>query len=194
MTLSITVGCDRLADRRSGGDGRSRRFNRMPTGSAALWSLGRHATLASWTPAIPFQYRAPNPLTLHGSANGRATRAVRAVVAAVRVPCLLRLDAGHRPGCPPALSVLGAGLCPRCATGPWAALFSLGRKMTCGSPGSAPTPWAGCGLLGCGWTPGPTSCGVAPNFLSLLGPCCLPTPLKAWAKQQWPKRSQSAGR
>ena len=125
MTLSITVGCDRLADRRSGGDGRSRRFNRMPTGSAALWSLGRHATLASWTPAIPFQYRAPNPLTLHGSANGRATRAVRAVVAAVRVPCLLRLDAGHRPGCPPAFSVLRAGRCPRCITGPWADLSTF---------------------------------------------------------------------
>ena len=123
-----------------------------PRGTAALRSLGRHATLAGWTPAIPFQYRAPNPLPLHGSDNGRATRAVLAVVAAVRVPCLLRLDAGHRPGCPPAFSVLGAGLCPRCATGPWAALFSLGRKMTCGSPGSTSTQWAGCALLGGGWT------------------------------------------
>ena len=81
--------------------------------------------MAGWTPAIPFSYRAPIPLPLHGSANGRATRAVLAVVAAVRVPLWLRLNAGHRPGCPPAFSELGAGLCPRCSTGAWALLFPL---------------------------------------------------------------------
>ena len=171
MTRSITVGCDRLADRRTRPDGRSRRFHRKPTGSAALWSLGGHATLPGWTPVIPSQYRALIPLAPHGGSSGRATRAVLALVAAVRVPLRLRLDAGHRPGCPPAFSGLGAGRCPRCAIGVWALLFPLRAGICLRLPRSAPTPWAGCGLLGCGWTPGPTSCGVAPNFLSLLGPC-----------------------
>lgn len=96
-----------------------------PTGPAALWSLGGHATLPGWTPVIPFQYRAPIPLAPHGGSSGRATRAVLALVAAVRVPLRLRLDAGHRPGCPPAFSVLGAGRCPRCITGPWADLSTF---------------------------------------------------------------------
>ena len=119
-----------------------------PKGSAALRSLGRHATLAGWTPAIPFQYRAPNPLTLHGSDNGRATRAVLAVVAAVRAPCLLLLDAGHRTGCPPAFSVLAAGLCPRCITGPWADLSPFRASNDLRLPRQRTDPVGGVRLAG----------------------------------------------
>lgn len=41
-------------------------FHREPTGSAAHWSLGRHATLEGWTPAIP-SHTAP-PSHLHRTA------------------------------------------------------------------------------------------------------------------------------
>lgn len=51
---------DRLADRLWRQDGRSRRFHRKPTGSAALWSLGRHAAFSGWTPSSPLN-TAPHP-------------------------------------------------------------------------------------------------------------------------------------
>lgn len=85
----------------------------------------------------------PIPLTPHGAVNGRATRAVLALGVAVRAPLRLRLDAGHLPGCPPAFSELGAGLCPRSATGAWALLspFRAGLRLRLPLQRADPVGW-----------------------------------------------------
>lgn len=123
-SLPRTVGCDRRAARRPEGDGRSRRFNRPEWGAAARWSLGRHAAFRAGRPH-PLKDRAPHPLTPHGGANGRATRAALAFGSAVRAPGRLLLNVGRHAGCPPAFSGWGGAAGPHCVTGPWADLSPL---------------------------------------------------------------------
>lgn len=52
---------------------------------------------------------------------------------------------------------------PPRTTDPWAVLFPLGWKLLCGSPGSAPTVWARCGLLGAAVRLAPRSTVRPPN-------------------------------
>lgn len=161
----LTVTRDRLADRRPERDGRSRRFHRREgrhDGSSVARAT-RH--LAGWTPAsTPTPRPLPAELAV-GESNGRAPRVWRADGGAWRhttgsgwtpVP-----TQGARP-----LSAARGGDALRCsppASPALGGLISLGRNLPWGAPCPAPTWWARCGLGGCGWTPGPTSCGVAPG-------------------------------
>lgn len=125
---------NRLADRRQRRDGRSRRFHRKLTGSAALWSLGRHATSSGWTPAIPSQYRALVPLTPHGGVNGRATRAVLAVVAAVRGPCGSDWTSDTARVARPPSADFGRDCVPAAQPERSRSYSRLGREFACGPP------------------------------------------------------------
>lgn len=82
-----TVSGDRLMDRPKSGAGLllGRLGGTQPLGLDAL---------------DPAEHRAPNPPTLHGSANGRATRAVLALGVAVRAPAAAPAGRRTPPGLP----------------------------------------------------------------------------------------------
>ena len=165
MTLSITVGCDRLADRRQEPDGRSRRFNREPTGSAALWSLGRHATLAGWTPAIPFQYPIPRPQPADTARQCQRAGNPRSACRCCRCSRPLPAPAGRRtlPRLPARFQRAGGGALPplrhRAVGGP----FFAGAKNDLRLPRQHIDPVGWVRLAGLRLDAWPHSCGVAPN-------------------------------
>lgn len=83
-SAALAVVCYRLADRRMGEDGQSRRFHRPGSGAGQLFGHEGGTQPLGLDALDPFSIPRPQPAELHGSINGRATGALRAFGSAVR--------------------------------------------------------------------------------------------------------------
>ena len=103
-------------------------------GTAARWSLGRHAASPGWTPVSTSGPRPNHPPTLHGSANGRATRMTNALPSCLWLLAGLSLDGCRHPGCPPAFSGWGGADAPTAEPGCGQPCFRWGENFLAAPP------------------------------------------------------------
>lgn len=103
------------------------------SGTTVLWSLGRHTVSRAGRPR-PLSIPRPGLLTLPTAGQ---TVGQPASGAPFSLPFGNQSPWAGRPSprrLPDRLQRPGAGRCPRGTTRAWAPLFSLGRKIACGSP------------------------------------------------------------
>ena len=113
------------------------------SGTTVLWSLGRHTVSRAGRPR-PLSIPRPGLLTLPTAGQ---TVGQPASGAPFSLPFGNQSPWAGRPSprrLPDRLQRPGAGRCPRGTTRAWAPLFSLGRKIACGSPSRSLTVWARC--------------------------------------------------